>query len=307
MSAGGTTTNGEAEGGEAFGCLTEGQVDLSDGRRLGFAEFGCPTGAPLFYFHGCPGSRLEAGLAAPLARRMNVRLIALDRPGCGLSGHQAMRVIADWPSDVEAVVDRLGLERYAILGVSGGAPYAAACALAGTKRLTRVGIASGLGPLEAPGATSGMLVFIRFALSMPRWGPLLVGPACGATSALIRRNAERFLSRASINLAPPDVTVLGRVDVRRALAASFRECVRQGRAGLVRELQLYGHPWGLDFRRHASEVLIFHGEQDRITPPAMACWLAEMLPGARTRFYPGEGHHSLPINRADEIFRALLA
>ena len=298
--------DGEARD-ERFGYLNEGQVALACGRRLGFAEFGSRTGAPILYFHGCPGSRLEAALGGALARRMGVRLIAVDRPGCGLSDYQPRRVIADWPRDVSALADHLGLVRFAVLGVSGGGPYAAACALSTLRRLTRVGIAAGLGPLDRPGATSGMVAAIRLTLTLPSWAPWLLGPACGGASVLIRRKAERFLSRACEHLAPPDGEVLGRESVRRVLAASFREGVRQGRAGLVRELKLYNRPWGLAPAGRAAEAHIFHGELDRITPPAMGRVLAGLIPGARATFYPGEGHHSLAINRAEEIFRTLLA
>ena len=50
---------------------------LEDGRLLGYAVYGDPEGQPVFYFHGFPGSRLEAQLADGVAARLGVRLIAL--------------------------------------------------------------------------------------------------------------------------------------------------------------------------------------------------------------------------------------
>ena len=60
-------------------------MTLSDGRDLGWTEFGNPDGWPVFGFHGTPGSRLQMGLNEAAACRADVRLIAPDRPGYGLS------------------------------------------------------------------------------------------------------------------------------------------------------------------------------------------------------------------------------
>src|SRR5215510_3131644 len=101
-------------------------VDLPDGRRLAYAEYGDPQGHPTFYFHGLPGSRLEAVLAAESAAQAGIRLVASDRPGVGGSDPQPRRTLLDWPADVVQLADRIGVARFSIIGVSGGAPYAAA-------------------------------------------------------------------------------------------------------------------------------------------------------------------------------------
>ena len=103
-------------------------VTLRDRRRLGFAEFGDQQGRPLFYFHGFPGSRLEARLADRISRDLHVRFIAIDRPGYGLSSFKAGRSFLDLADDVCDLADTLEIGRFSILGVSGGGPYAAACA-----------------------------------------------------------------------------------------------------------------------------------------------------------------------------------
>src|SRR5262249_37704143 len=103
-------------------------LKLVSGRQLGWAEFGDPAGFPILYFHGLPGSRLEAGLTDDSARRHGARVIAVDRPGFGLSDYEPNRRIMDWPDRVRELVAHLGLERFSIIGVSGGAPYASVCA-----------------------------------------------------------------------------------------------------------------------------------------------------------------------------------
>jgi len=91
-----------------------------------------------------------------LANKLNIRVIAPDRPGLGRSEFQPGRRIGDWPDDVLALADQLKLARFAILGYSGGGPYAAACALKIPERLTRVGIVSGTAPFDEPGLTAGI-------------------------------------------------------------------------------------------------------------------------------------------------------
>jgi len=102
---------------------------LNDGRLLGYAEFGDPGGTPVMFFHGFPGSRLEGALGHEAAERAAVRMICIDRPGMGLSTFQPGRRMLDWPADVAALADALGIGRFAVGGVSGGGPYAAVCAL----------------------------------------------------------------------------------------------------------------------------------------------------------------------------------
>jgi pimeloyl-ACP methyl ester carboxylesterase len=127
---------------------------LPDGRTLVYAEYGAPAGKPIIYFHGSPGSRLDPQmLDQSCLVKFNVRLIAPDRPGMGLSDFQPNRKISDWPDDVVALADSLGLHSFAVLGVSGGAPYAEVCALKIPHRLTAVAIVSGVGPFAAPDAT----------------------------------------------------------------------------------------------------------------------------------------------------------
>src|SRR5688572_28104051 len=120
-------------------------LTLSDGRKVGIAEFGAPAGRPVVYCHGFPASRLEARLAHEAAKEVGARLIALDRPGYGLSDFQPGRRIGDWPRDVVEAADALGVQRFAMLGVSGGAPYALACAALLPERITALGVVCGLG------------------------------------------------------------------------------------------------------------------------------------------------------------------
>ena len=124
------------------------RLKLRDGRWLGYLDFGDPDGAPVILCHGTPGSRLDFLYDEEMLKDLHIRAIVPDRPGYGLSDFQRHRRLLDWPADVEQLADHLGLERFAVLGVSGGGPHAAACAYAIPHRLTRVGLVSSAAPLE---------------------------------------------------------------------------------------------------------------------------------------------------------------
>ena len=93
---------------------------LNDGRILGIAEYGHPGGFPVLAFHGIPGSRRTFAFADTVARRLQIRLIAPERPGIGLSSPLAQREILDWPGDVAELVETLGLSSFGVIGLSGG-------------------------------------------------------------------------------------------------------------------------------------------------------------------------------------------
>src|SRR5580658_10177759 len=125
-------------------------IKLQDGRLLGYAEYGDPNGVPIFYFHGFPGSRLEAEKFNEIAMANHYRLIGIDRPGMGLSSIDKKRSILSWATDVVNLADHLNINQFSIIGHSGGGPYVAACAYTIPQRLNGATIVSGMAPLEIP-------------------------------------------------------------------------------------------------------------------------------------------------------------
>lgn len=281
-------------------------VRLPDGRRLCYAEYGAADGNPLLYCHGFPTSRLEAGLFDAAACRLNLRVIAPDRPGYGQSDFLAGRRIGDWASDMEALADHLGWQRFAVLGVSGGAPYAMACGERLGGQVSRLGMVCPLGQVCSAEATLGMGMLaaqaIRFACAAPflaGWIYVhLVGP-------LMRRYPMPALSLLTGAAPQADRQVLRDQAIRQMLAGSVEEAFRQGGQGAAHDLYLYTRPWDIDPGAIAAETHLWHGEADRTVPAAMGRQLAALIPGCRANFYPEEGHFSLPIRHAEAILAAL--
>ena len=279
---------------------------LEDGRLLGYAVYGDPEGWPIFYFHGFPGSRLEAQLADRVAARMGIRLIALDRPGFGLSDFKPRRTIFEWPDDVVKIADALGINRFATIGVSGGGPYAAACALKIPQRLTAVAIVCGLGPLDTPNGTDRMIRTNHLIFFLGRRLPWLAKISLWRIAYQVRRNPEGTLRRMIVALPDPDKAVLARPEVKTAMKDNVVEAFRGGSRGAACELLLYTRPWGFLLQDIATRVNLWHGEQDVSVPPTMGQYQARTIPNCRAIFYPGEDHFSLVINHMEEVLSGLL-
>jgi pimeloyl-ACP methyl ester carboxylesterase len=277
-------------------------IRLRDGRRLGYAEWGDPGGRPLLYFHGWPGSRVEGRLGDEAAKAKGVGMIALDRPGMGLSDYQPRRTLVDWPDDVIQVAAALGLDRFAVLGISGGGPYAAACAWKLSEQLTGAGIVSGLAPLDVPGVIAGMGRQNRLAFQLVGRLAVLRRVLMAKSAVSVRRHPDRVLE--SGVAAPVDGQYLARPDVRTILAESLFEAFRTGSRGPAWELALYSRPWGFRLEDIGAPVHLWHGEQDANHPVAMGRHLATVIPECQASFYPGEGHLHF-IDRLPEILAAV--
>jgi len=268
---------------------------------VGFLACGDASGRPVFYCHGFPGSRLEVLLADRIAAQKGIRLIGVDRPGYGLSDDRPGRSLSNWADDVAELADRLGIERFSILGASGGGPYAVACACRLRDRLLAVGIVCGLAPITAHGILRGMTGFNRFGLRLAATAPLLVKQFFLPIAALLKHRPQWVLSSIARRAGQPDRWVLSRPEIRATMCGSFREAMRVGLSGAVRDVVLYSRAWGLHLSEITVPVNLWHGEKDRIVPPAMGMWLAANIPGCHARFYPEEGHFSLIMNRMDAI------
>ena len=279
-------------------------IRLRDGRQLGFAEWGLSAGAPLFFFHGWPGSRLEGRLGDEAARASDVRLIAIDRPGMGLSAFQLRRTLVDWADDVVELAAALGLNSFGVLGISGGGPYAAACAWKLSDRLTGAGIVSGLAPLDAPGAIEGMGRLNRLSFQVAGRVGLLRRILMGATARSVRREPARVLERGVATAV--DREYLGRPEVREILGESLSEAFRSGGRGPAWEMGLYARRWGFRLEDIRTRVDLWHGQADANAPITMGRYLAATIPECSATFFPGEGHLHF-IDRLPEIFAAVCA
>ena len=267
--------------------MKEGVIELRDGRRLGYGEWGPPDAPVVFYCHGFPGSHDELDLAVPVAERSNlaVRVIALDRPGYGASTYAPGRTFLDWPQDVVEVADRLRVGDFAVLGASGGSPFALACGYLLGDRVKRIGIVVGSAPIEAPGMSETPIVSgsSRFRL-MRRL-------QYGLSALAIRKGREdRFIDQAIAMMSPVDRLAMDDPGTREWFLKVTREAFRQGGRAAASESGLYRLPWGFDLAAVTQETWLWYGGVDQWSPAASGKWMADRLPNSHYLLWPQHGH-----------------
>ena len=152
-------------------------MQLPDGRELAWIELGMPDGPPVVVLHGTPGSRYQVAPRAEAIVTAGVRFIAPDRPGYGHSTYHPKRRLADAATDMAHLADHLGLERFSVVGYSGGGPYAAACARFLEDRISSTGLVSSVGFLAKRGSEAGMMGLNRVVTRLARVSQAAVLPA----------------------------------------------------------------------------------------------------------------------------------
>jgi pimeloyl-ACP methyl ester carboxylesterase len=279
-----------------------GRLTLPDGRCLGYTDLGDVSGPLVLYFHGTPGSRIEASLIADEALTCGVRLVSIDRPGIGLSSRQPGQRVLDWPADVANFVAALGYgeSAFGVIGVSGGAPYALACVCRIPERLTHVGLVSGHTPMAEPNSGRGNQdAFMEFLLRRPRLGRM-------AIAAIIRRlhkHPDKVMARVAGEAAASDrQLLLGTPTTRAGFHANLLAATRGGADQVMNAVRLLGTYWGFRLADLPPAPLsIWQGGCDPIAPPAAGRYFHRQLTGSEFYFDPTAGHATMLKWHAREI------
>jgi pimeloyl-ACP methyl ester carboxylesterase len=284
--------------------LPEGNITLRDGRHLAYAEYGDTQGNPIFFFHGTPGSRLFHHPDASIAASAGARIIAVDRPGFGRSDFKLGRTLLDWPNDVVQLADALNIDRFAVVGYSGGGPYAAVCASSIPDRLTAAGLVSSIAPMDNPEITRGMHGIGHTYFSLERHLPPLAKLGCWLMCTTWRHNPDLYF-RAQLNgLRNSEEAQTLLSTMKPMLTSDFQEAVRVGTDGITWDLEILTRPWGFQLHVINTDVFLWHGENDTQAPLAMGKRLAGAIPHCRATFFPGEGHWAI-YTHWQEILTAL--
>ncbi len=272
----------------------DGRVTLRDGRSLAFGEWGDLLGRPVVLFHGAPGSRLlcpdeDATVSA------GVRLITIDRPGCGRSDPDPDLSVLTFSDDYAELHGLLGLPPCPIVGWSGGGPYALACAVRNPGLVSSVGLAASMAPAEQFG--EGWEDDRRIA-------DLLRLDRAAGVAAIAARYAglddDPALAFADWDdPKDPDVRLLAIPEVREPILQMVREGVRQGLVGVVADDAATYGPWGFSAADVTQEVGVWLGSENRVCR-SDAEYLAATIPRATYVVYPGDGH-LVPLSRWAEM------
>lgn len=271
------------------------RMELGDGRQLGYRAFGAPSGRPLLYCHGMPGSRLEPHVFADTAAARGIRIIAVDRPGYGATSSLGPRTLGDEVGDIRALVDGLGLESFDVLGFSGGGPHAMAVAAALPDRVERLTLVSSWSPFDSAGL-EGMNEDFRqlWALAQADF------PAFRSTLSQALDEAGDAYSLLFSGAPEADRAILSEPFVNEAYRRNTREATRAGLEGMFEDAGAVMGQWPFHMDAIECPVHVWHGERDGNAPVAMGRWLAAHLPRAEWIEWPHAAHFEF-FRRTDQV------
>jgi pimeloyl-ACP methyl ester carboxylesterase len=280
-------------------------IQLVDGRKLGFAQYGQAEGKPIFYFTGGNSSRLEGRWFDRAATEHNVNLVVPDRPGFGLSDYQPNRRFKDWSADVEHLADYLAIDTFSILGLSGGSPHVLAVAHLAPHRLNRAAIVSGVAPPEMPNRFKDMWFPVRIIFFLAQNLPALNRIALKQMGAFYA-DREQMQMRMKQALPRPDVELIEqRPDIIAVFSAAAMEAHRNGIDGDAQEWSLYVRPWHIDLAQIETEFHLWYGKYDRNVPLEMGLYIHSRLKHSTLTVVEDGGHFSTINNSIGEVFEYL--
>jgi pimeloyl-ACP methyl ester carboxylesterase len=262
----------------------------------------------VFWFHGTPGARRQIPPAARLAaQRLGVRMIGVDRPGVGESSPHLYPSFSAWAHDLAVAADHLGVERFGLIGYSGGGPYALACAHALPERVVAAAVLGGVAPARGPDAAPGGLVGLGV-----HFEPVLrtfhepLGVLLTALVWALRPLASPVFNLAARFFPPSDRAVFARPEMKAFFLDDLLHGSRWGLRAPVYDLLLFVRPWGFRLRDVRVPIRLWHGEADHLVPLAHARHLVRRLPDAQLHVRRGESHLG-SLGAAEEILGAILS
>ena len=252
---------------------------------------------------GTPGSRLLFRAGVEMAAGFGLRLVSFDRPGYGSRAAVPGRTVADVAVETGTVADRLGLERFAVWGFSGGGPYALACAA------------------MMPERTVAACVFASPAPYAPQEFDYAEGWSQEARTELERYFNDRATARE--NWRQDAVSMLEKCsdpqgwlarwgdqaeqdpahsrEVAEYLAADVRESLGNGDQGWWDDWVSLIEPWGFELTGVRVPVRLWHGARDQNMPVAHGHRIAKLVPGIEA-YFPDEDHTTIEDDHRHEAY-----
>ena len=279
---------------------------LEQGGRIVYDEYGDPMGQPVIFCHGWPSCRSGAEFTDAAARELGLRVISPDRPGINESTFQTGRTLLDWPEIMRAFLDHLSIDRFYLLAISGGAPYAYAIALALPEQVLGIAIVSGAPPIAELENHEGLLPIHRQLLALRERRPKFLGVLFRvARPFALRRPPLRSIFLRL--LQPCDAAVMRDRASFHAFFDSARRAWRGSAQGVLTDGEIYARPWGFAPEEILVPVRLWHGKKDRTFSYRLAEELAARFPNGQLRLVEEAGHYSLPIRNLPEILADLIA
>lgn len=285
----------------------EGNIAVGDDRRISFAEFGDPQGRAIFWLHGTPGARRQIPTEARVyAEQQHIRLIGVDRPGIGSSTPHQYDNVVTFADDLRIIADTLGVDKMAVIGLSGGGPYALAAAAAMPDRVLSAGVLGGVAPTRGADSIGGGVVALG-SLAAPLIqvaGPPIRLAASGLIR-MIRPVAEPALYMYARVSPEADRQLLVRPEFKAMFLDDLLNGSRRQLAAPFADIVVFSRDWGFRLDEVKVPVRWWHGDRDHIVPFEHGRHVVSRLPDAQLYHLPGESHLA-GLGRAEEILHTML-
>lgn len=281
-------TAGQAPTGGNRGIVRE--IGRPGARVLGVCEYGDPDGFPVLAFHGIPGTRLMFRPTDEIARRLGLRIIAPDRPGFGRSTPQKGRKLRDWIGDVDAILAAYNIDRFSLIGVSGGSPFATATAAHFGQRVAGMILFGPMGPVADMGKDAQLTRFQRLLFKRLPWIPGGYHGLLAPANALFRISPSLQYGVFLKLLPEPDRAILSNPALKARIIEDVHESLKQDGDGMRADLRIFAEPWNVDYADITAPTVLWQGLADTIVPVKVAIGLGRLIPGCRIEEIPGGGH-----------------
>ena len=281
-------------------------VHAAGNRYVGTYEYGDPAGAPVFALHGTPSCGAGFDWTDVSARERNLRIIAPDRPGIGRSTAVPMPAVSAYADELAVLADALEIDRFTVLGYSGGGPYALAVAAALGPRVQSAAIVAGAGEIGAWATFADLARSDRQMTWLSLHAPVIARAALRSADLGARIAPRVALWSAGSELTGTDRAALRELGSPRQALALFTQALAHSSAGVVADYALLARPWQVDLGSITVPVHCWHGTADTLVPLAHTEELAHRLSNARLTTWPGEGHLAF-IAHVDEVLDDIAA
>ncbi|MBN2157069.1 MAG: alpha/beta hydrolase [Candidatus Lokiarchaeota archaeon] len=285
-------------------------IFLHDGRKIGYAIYGNRSGFPVIYFHGFPGSRYEGKLLHEKLKNSPFKVYAIDRPGIGLSSPQKRRTLLSWAEDVLEFANLLKIKRFAILGISGGGPYALACTYQiPSNRLIATLVVSGLGPMES--GIKQMMPLLRAGLCLAKLSRTIFKLAYRLvfySQFRTMKKSVKTIDKMIRGMSTTDQELFKTPEYKESFILDNYAGYAQGPLGTAQDVEIYARDWGFKLEEIPEDklVMLIHGEADDIVPIEMGKYVADHIPNCESFFYEDGTHFTTAERYLKHLFVRLL-
>jgi pimeloyl-ACP methyl ester carboxylesterase len=282
---------------------------LRDGRIIEYWDGGDPEGRGVIFHPGTPVTRLLGRWGHQAAVSAQVRLVAVNRPGYGGSTPSTVPSLMDTGRDTAALAAAVGLEQYAVIGSSGGGPFAVATAVADPHGVRAIGLVGGMGPWRVLNEPSDKDSEDRGYLA------LLDNGDTAAAWAGMHQSAEQEMrhlatlddeARVDAFFENHDGALTRNVKYRAIWAANLAHVI-DSPEGYVLDNLAWGGTWDVDPTDVVAPTLLWYSEDDRDCPASShGHWYNERIDGSELVMVVGEGHVDVIDGHWPDVLAGLL-